>query len=118
MEAALPSLKPSLIYPRNRHGNSRLQGSRSALSNLKVFLPKLTLRVELGDTSSLHNLPLSLLHAELQRRQDKDYKPSCGTSGERGTYNLPLHVFALFLILILSTLGLCVSCSKCFCGAN
>jgi hypothetical protein len=86
----------------------------SPLKSHMFFLPKLIRRAALGDTSSLHNLPLSLLHAELQRRQDKDYKPSCGTSGERGSYSLPLHVFALFLILILSTLGLCVSCGKCF----
>ncbi|KAK5272574.1 hypothetical protein LTR99_001965 [Exophiala xenobiotica] len=51
----------------------------------------------------ISRLPVELLHAELTRRQDA--KPSCGTSGDRGTYNLGLHVFALFLILGLSTLA-------------
>src|SRR4051794_3662816 len=106
MEAALLFLKPLFICSRNRHGNSCFQASRLARSNLTwLFPPRLIRRTALDDTSSLHNLPLSLLHAELQRRQDKDYKPSCGTSTQRGSYNLPLHVFALFLILILSTLG-------------
>lgn len=48
-------------------------------------------------------LPLELLHAELSRRQDA--KPACGSAENHGTYNTGLHVFALFLILILSTLG-------------
>jgi hypothetical protein len=62
-------------------------------------LPHLTSSVDLD----ISRLPVELLHAELARRQDA--KPSCGTSGDRGTYNLGLHVFALFLILGLSTLG-------------
>lgn len=60
-------------------------------------------RTEIGDT--LSGIPLSILHAELQRRQDGDEKPACGRSGSRGSYNMGAHVFALFLILILSTLG-------------
>lgn len=42
----------------------------------------------------------------LYRRQDVDNapKPACG-SDRQGHYNVPLHVFALFLILVLSTLG-------------
>ena len=58
-----------------------------------------------GDNGLLTTLPIELLHAEIFRRQDAPYKPTCGTSGEKGTYNMPLHVFALFLILGLSTLG-------------
>ncbi|OAP57160.1 hypothetical protein AYL99_07898 [Fonsecaea erecta] len=53
----------------------------------------------------LSRLPLDLLHAELQRRQDVPAKPACGTEGRRGTYNTGIHVFALFLILTLSTLA-------------
>ncbi|KAK4940534.1 hypothetical protein LTR10_019408 [Elasticomyces elasticus] len=48
-------------------------------------------------------LPLELLHAELSRRQDE--KPACGSTGNHGTYKLGLHVFAIFLILGLSTLA-------------
>lgn len=61
-----------------------------------------------GDIGLLSVLPIELLHAELSRRQDVPYKPACGSTQERGTYNMPLHVFALFLILGLSTLGQCV----------
>lgn len=45
------------------------------------------------------SIPTELLLAELSKR---DAKPQCG-SGERGTYNMGLHVFALFLVLVLST---------------
>jgi hypothetical protein len=88
-----------------------IQGKHTQKS--QSYRGKLTRPTELGDASSLHNLPLGLLHAELQRRQEKDYGPSCGTNGVQGSYNLPLHVFALFLILILSTLGQCAACEKC-----
>ena len=47
----------------------------------------------------------ALLLAELRRRQDASEKPECGSEGHRGTYNLPIHVFALVLILVLSTAG-------------
>ncbi|KAF2270770.1 Zinc/iron permease [Lojkania enalia] len=52
------------------------------------------------------DIPTHLLRAELQRRQNSDHdneRPACGTKGARGSYNTPLHVFALFLILALST---------------
>ncbi|KAJ5675863.1 hypothetical protein N7462_008760, partial [Penicillium macrosclerotiorum] len=54
-------------------------------------------------------IPESLLREELQRRNvarssGSDDAPSCG-SRERGAYNTPLHVMALFLILGLSTLA-------------
>ncbi|KXJ96178.1 Zinc/iron permease [Microdochium bolleyi] len=61
------------------------------------------------------SLPTELLLAELHRRQDADPttstepaaeppQPTCGTK-QRGTYDTPLHVFALVLILTLSTLS-------------
>ncbi|KAI5864948.1 Zinc/iron permease [Durotheca rogersii] len=62
-----------------------------------------------GD-SSWSSIPTHLLLAELERRQDGQAdnnnaeKPACG-SGDRGAYDTPLHVFALFLILTLSTLA-------------
>lgn len=68
------------------------------------FPPEFTL-------DAISRFPDSLLRAELQRRNgnfirasDNDDGSSCG-SGQRGTYNTPLHVMALFLILILSTFG-------------
>jgi hypothetical protein len=58
-----------------------------------------------GSNGFLTNLPLDLLHAELRRRQETPEKPECGTRGKQGSYSTGLHVFALFLILALSTLG-------------
>lgn len=43
------------------------------------------------------------LLAELQRRQKDGERPQCGGKG-RGWYDMTAHVFALFLILALSTL--------------
>lgn len=48
------------------------------------------------------DIPTHLLREELHRRQD-DERPTCGTKGGRGSYNTSLHVFALILILTLST---------------
>ncbi|CAJ2499867.1 Uu.00g027200.m01.CDS01 [Anthostomella pinea] len=57
---------------------------------------------------SWSSIPTDLLLAEISRRQEDDNgepeKPACG-SGERGAYDTPLHVFALILILALSTLS-------------
>ncbi len=61
--------------------------------------------VDLGGSGFVTSLPLDLLHAELRRRQESPEKPECGTSGKQGHYNTGAHVFALFLILGLSTLG-------------
>lgn len=55
----------------------------------------------------LRHVAVELLHAELQRRQDESSKPACGSTGKQGTYNVPIHVFAVFLILIISTIGEC-----------
>lgn len=57
-------------------------------------------------TELLSNVPVHLLHAELQRRQDAPEKPTCGRVGKAGGYNTAAHVFALFLIFFLSTLGM------------
>jgi len=56
----------------------------------------------------ISSIPLSLLRAELTRRQQPDAsstRPACGSGGAHHAYNLPLHVAALFLILLLSTLA-------------
>ena len=51
------------------------------------------------------SIPTELLLAELQRRDDANERPACG-SKSRGSYDTGIHVFALFLILFLSTLGM------------
>ncbi|KAI1264997.1 Zinc/iron permease [Xylariaceae sp. FL1019] len=54
---------------------------------------------------SWSSIPSDILRAELARRQDDtSTKPACG-SGDKGSYDTPLHVFALLLILALSTLS-------------
>jgi hypothetical protein len=50
------------------------------------------------------SIPTELLLAELSRRDDAQQRPACG-SGKKGSYDTGIHVFALFLILALSTLG-------------
>ncbi|KAH8725349.1 ZIP zinc transporter-domain-containing protein [Phaeosphaeriaceae sp. PMI808] len=53
---------------------------------------------------SYTEIPTHLLRAELHRRQQNEQQqPACGTKGGRGHYNTTIHVFALFLILVLST---------------
>lgn len=44
------------------------------------------------------------LRAELERRTEIAEKPKCG-SGSKGSYNTSAHVFALILILVLSTIA-------------
>ncbi|KAH8682097.1 Zinc/iron permease [Xylariales sp. PMI_506] len=56
---------------------------------------------------SWSSIPTDILLAELSKRQDADSpkeRPACGTT-ERGAYDTPLHVFALILILALSTIA-------------
>lgn len=69
--------------------------------------------------SSLSEVPVAILKRELARREeehggDGDETPdesgsTCGGNIKKGGYNTSLHVAALVLILILSTLGM--SCS-------
>jgi hypothetical protein len=56
------------------------------------------------------HVPIHILHKELKRRQDNGEKPACGSEDNKGEYDLGLHVFALFLILLLSTLGTRLVC--------
>lgn len=54
---------------------------------------------------SWSSVSTDLLLAELARRDaTTKTKPQCG-SGDRGSYNTPLHIAALALILLVSTLG-------------
>ncbi|KAK6004102.1 hypothetical protein QM012_008952 [Aureobasidium pullulans] len=58
------------------------------------------------NAASWSDIPTSALRAELLRRQTLDHdRPACGTTGTTNDYNMPLHVFALVLILVLSTLA-------------
>ncbi|KAG9541639.1 zinc-regulated transporter 2, partial [Aureobasidium melanogenum] len=58
------------------------------------------------NAASWSDIPTSALRAELLRRQAVDHdRPTCGTTGTANDYNMPLHVFALVLILVLSTLA-------------
>ncbi len=50
------------------------------------------------------SIPTRALLDELSKRDDAVRKPQCG-SREQGSYNTGLHVFALFLILAVSTVG-------------
>ncbi|KAL3448881.1 Zinc/iron permease [Aspergillus insuetus] len=58
--------------------------------------------------SLLSGIPDALLQDELYRRNvyrdTEEAKPTCG-SNKQGAYNTPVHVMALFLILVLSTLA-------------
>ncbi|CAG8367457.1 unnamed protein product [Penicillium salamii] len=55
--------------------------------------------------AAISELPDAVLKAELVRRDATSGEtPTCGSKSQ-GVYNTPLHVMALFLILVLSTLG-------------
>ncbi|KAK4233874.1 Zinc/iron permease [Achaetomium macrosporum] len=62
-----------------------------------------TLRLRANDPH-WSSIPTDLLLAELSRRDDAQGRPACG-SGKKGSYDTGIHVFALFLILTLSTLA-------------
>ncbi|PNY28298.1 Heat shock protein STI1 [Tolypocladium capitatum] len=50
------------------------------------------------------SIPTNLLLQELRRREEEGQKPQCG-SRQTGWYDTAAHVFALLLILVLSTLA-------------
>ncbi|KAF1360641.1 Zinc/iron permease [Lizonia empirigonia] len=56
-----------------------------------------------GLAQGLSHITTELLRRELQRRQEQIEKPECGSKGGKKHYNTAIHVFALFLILALST---------------
>ncbi|KAK4152686.1 Zinc/iron permease [Chaetomidium leptoderma] len=51
------------------------------------------------------SIPTELLLAELSRRDDGQDRPACGSGKTGSSYDTGIHVFALFLILTLSTLS-------------
>ncbi|KAH6638152.1 Zinc/iron permease [Boeremia exigua] len=56
-----------------------------------------------GLAEGLSHITTELLRNELQRRQEQAEKPACGSKGGKKHYNTGIHVFALVLILALST---------------
>ena len=61
-----------------------------------------------GSIAGLSHITTELLRRELQRRQTEGVeKPECGSKGGKKHYNTGIHVFALVLILALSTAGAC-----------
>jgi len=87
----------------------RNKGKRCLPSNVDVLILSTRASVDMRqeNAASWSDLPTSVLQAELLRRQanNHDDRPACGTAGNTKDYNMPLHVFALVLILVLSTLG-------------
>lgn len=94
------------IYRRTRGSNDPVfqTACPTRLAPETFSFSKVDKQPDSGSDSFLTTLPLEILHAELQRRQESVEKPECG-SGMQGHYNTGAHVFALFLILGLSTLG-------------
>lgn len=69
--------------------------------------------------SSLTDVPIAILRSELARREEgeggdggddapEESGSTCGGNMKKGGYNTSLHVAALVLILVLSTLGMFV----------
>ncbi|KAL2814741.1 UV radiation resistance protein and autophagy-related subunit 14-domain-containing protein [Aspergillus granulosus] len=92
-----------------RGSQARLDGAESLISKIEVSkAPSSAHSTVSGFQPLLSGIPDALLRDELYRRnvyRDTDEaKPACG-SNKRGAYNTPVHVMALFLILILSTLA-------------
>jgi hypothetical protein len=65
------------------------------------------LAIDLNRTlSAISEISDAVLKAELLRRNvASDETPACGSKSQ-GAYNTSLHVMALFLIFVLSTLGM------------
>ncbi|KAL6887776.1 Zinc/iron permease [Trichoderma longibrachiatum] len=59
---------------------------------------------ELTARDAWASIPSHLLRAELQRRRDEGERPQCGGHNS-GWYDTAAHIFALLLILVLSTLA-------------
>jgi hypothetical protein len=73
-------------------------GQRAPQTDLDLFLG--------AAWGHMGDIPTHLLLNELRRRDNvEDETPACGSKGNKGTYNTSGHVFALFLILTLSTAG-------------
>lgn len=82
-----------------------IAGKSNADPDYSVSCPFLT-HLGISSAPSWSGISTELLRAELARRDEDPPKPSCG-SGIKGSYNTSAHVFALILILALSTIGFC-----------
>lgn len=60
----------------------------------------------MSESFSWSHVPTEALLTELSRRDNGQPRPQCG-SDQRGSYDTAMHVFALFLILVLS----CLACA-------
>ncbi|KAJ3494720.1 hypothetical protein NLG97_g3901 [Lecanicillium saksenae] len=72
-----------------------------ASSTLTAMHPPVTFALHSNDATQWSTRELL---AELERRQNASGRPKCGGKGQ-GWYDMAAHVFALFLILALSTLA-------------
>ena len=88
-------------------GHTKSGLDHATWETLRTFVsrPATSLPYPLADQALqfLTQLSSDLLHAELSRRQDNGDRPECGSGHKTRGYNTGLHVFALFLILGLST---------------
>ena len=62
-----------------------------------------------GDTGAAVVDAVSGVEATATATATATEAPACGSRGSGGSYNTTLHVLALFLILILSTLGMFIN---------
>lgn len=76
------------------------------IPGLAWHIPNLLTTNSPVDIRSWADIPTAILHSELARRQNGDVpgRPACGGKN-KGSYNTPVHVGALVLILALSTIG-------------
>ncbi|KAL4927930.1 putative ZIP family zinc transporter [Aspergillus undulatus] len=108
----IPKDQTQPVPPDPPGGSDAAQNPRSGLADLSIMAAKQDVGAGFTKSQSsvatLSGIPEALLRAELSRRnvyRDSDNaKPACG-SVRQGAYNTPLHVMALFLILVLSTLA-------------
>ncbi|KAI9860696.1 MAG: hypothetical protein M1824_002987 [Vezdaea acicularis] len=61
--------------------------------------------VQRGLNSIIREITEALVDSNIERRDEAPERPACGSGGAKRSYNTPLHVIALFLILFLSTLA-------------
>lgn len=83
-----------MIDRNNAGAGETIQSSSTPREQLSNTFPDL----------SWSSLSTEFLRAEIARRDEDFKKPECG-SGRKGSYNTSAHVFALILILVLSTVG-------------
>lgn len=84
----------------------RTKDAQSRCCERRLVKAQLDILVANKDTApSGFSISTEILRAELARREEETIRPQCG-SGIKGSYNTSAHVFALILILVLSTVGI------------